>query len=121
MNYRWTKVGTIRGGREVRLDTIIWPGGGIVPAYIEEGREKIGMPRYKIVTALAPPFSMITDLQEGTCIRGLLCKHGSVVKCCYGYSMDLLQQISQVGLNDYFDLFRVPVGEKCGIYIQTIS
>ncbi|XP_016836888.1 uncharacterized protein LOC100123912 isoform X4 [Nasonia vitripennis] len=100
---RWTKVGTVRAGREVRLDTIIWPGGGIVPAYIEEGREKIGMPSYKIVTALAPPFAMITNLQEGTCLRGLTCKHGNVVKCCYGYSMDLLYQVSQ-DLEFRFDL-----------------
>lgn len=97
--HRWTKVGTVRAGREVRLDTIIWPGGGIVPAYIEEGREKIGMPSYKIVTALAPPFAMITNLQEGTCLRGLTCKHGNIVKCCYGYSMDLLYQVSQVRSN----------------------
>ncbi|XP_011499765.1 PREDICTED: uncharacterized protein LOC105363713 [Ceratosolen solmsi marchali] len=106
---RWTKVGSIRGGREVRLDTIIWPGGGIVPAYIEEGREKIGMPSYKIVTALAPPFAMVTNLQEGTCLRGLTCKHGNTIKCCYGYSMDLLYQVSQ-DLEFRFDLHVVKDG-----------
>ncbi|XP_023248542.1 uncharacterized protein LOC106638190 [Copidosoma floridanum] len=100
---RWTKVGLVRGGREVRLDTIVWPGGGIVPAYVEEGREKIGMPSYKIVTALAPPFAMVTNLQEGACLRGLICKHGGAVKCCYGYSMDLLYHVSQ-DLEFRFDL-----------------
>ncbi|KAJ8688111.1 hypothetical protein QAD02_023906 [Eretmocerus hayati] len=95
---RWAKVGTVKGGKEVRLDTIIWPGGGIVPAYVEGGREKIGMPSYKIVTALAPPFAMVTNLQEGTCLRGLTCKLGNAIKCCYGYSMDILDHASRVSL-----------------------
>ena len=88
----------VRGGKTVRLDTIIWPGGGIVPAYIEQGREKIGTPSYKIVTAAAPPFVMITNLHEGGCVRGLICKVGSIDKCCYGYSMDLLSHIAHVSV-----------------------
>ncbi|KAL7291178.1 hypothetical protein TKK_0015093 [Trichogramma kaykai] len=100
---KWVKVGVVRGGRTVRLDTIIWPGGGIVPAYIEQGREKIGMPSYKIVTALAPPFVMITNLQQGACLRGLVCRLGSTTRCCFGYSMDLLRHVSQ-DLEFRFDL-----------------
>ncbi|XP_015601483.1 uncharacterized protein LOC107270719 isoform X2 [Cephus cinctus] len=92
---RWTKVGTIKGGKDVRLDTIIWPGGGIVPAYLGEGGEKIGMPAYRIVTALAPPFSMATSLQEGLCLRGLACRHGNNIMCCYGLTIDLLSLVSR--------------------------
>ncbi|XP_063988018.1 uncharacterized protein LOC135168078 isoform X2 [Diachasmimorpha longicaudata] len=101
---RWTKVGTIRGGKEVRLDTITWPGGGIVPAYLEQGGEQIGMPVYKIVTALAPPFTMITNLQDGLCLRGLVCRKGDVQKCCYGFSMDLLSLVARE-LSFRFDLY----------------
>lgn len=101
---RWTKVGTIKGGREVRLDTIIWPGGGIMPAYLEQGGEKIGMPIYRIVTALASPFTMITSLQEGFCLRGLTCRQGNTVMCCYGLSMDLLSLVARE-LGFRFDLY----------------
>ncbi|XP_014481559.1 PREDICTED: uncharacterized protein LOC106747979 [Dinoponera quadriceps] len=92
---RWTKVGTIKGGREVRLDTIIWPGGGIMPAYLEQGGEKIGMPVYRIVTAMASPFTMVTKLQEGFCLRGLTCRQGNDMVCCYGLSMDLLTLVAR--------------------------
>ncbi|XP_025162412.1 uncharacterized protein LOC105189093 [Harpegnathos saltator] len=92
---RWTKVGTIKGGKEVRLDTILWPGGGIVPAYLEQGGERIGMPVYRIVTALASPFTMVTELQEGFCLRGLTCRQGDTVACCYGLSMDLLTLVAR--------------------------
>lgn len=94
----------MRGGKEVRLDTIIWPGGGIVPAYMGQGGERIGMPAYKIVTALAPPFTMSTNLQEGLCLRGIVCRIGSEIKCCYGYSMDLLTYISEE-LHFRFELY----------------
>lgn len=88
-------MGTVKGGKIVRLDTIIWPGGGIMPAYLEEGGEKVGMPLFRIVTALAPPFSMATNLQEGQCLRGLICLQGNDIKCCYGFTMDLLAQVSR--------------------------
>lgn len=101
---RWTKVGTIKGGREVRLDTIIWPGGGIMPAYLEQNGEKIGMPIYRIVTALASPFTMITNLQEGFCLRGLTCQYGNTVVCCYGLSVDLLTVVARE-LGFRFDLY----------------
>ncbi|XP_011866349.1 PREDICTED: uncharacterized protein LOC105561191 [Vollenhovia emeryi] len=101
---RWTKVGTIKGGREVRLDTIIWPGGGIMPAYLEQGGEKIGMPIYRIVTALASPFTMVTSLQEGFCLRGLTCRQGNTVVCCYGLSMDLLSLVARE-LGFRFDVY----------------
>ncbi|XP_071580673.1 uncharacterized protein [Temnothorax nylanderi] len=106
---RWTKVGTIKGGREVRLDTIIWPGGGIMPAYLEQGGEKIGMPIYSIVTALASPFTMITHLQEGFCLRGLTCRQGNTVVCCYGLSIDLLTVVARE-LGFRFNLYLVEDG-----------
>ncbi|KAG7212509.1 hypothetical protein KM043_012819 [Ampulex compressa] len=106
---RWTKVGTVKGGREVRLDTIVWPGGGIVPAYLEQGGEKIGMPVYRIVTALASPFTMAANLQEGLCLRGLPCRLENTVMCCYGLSMDLLSLVArEMGFR--FDLYLVRDG-----------
>ncbi|XP_076684460.1 uncharacterized protein LOC143377266 isoform X2 [Andrena cerasifolii] len=106
---RWTKVGTVKGAKEVHLDTIIWPGGGIVPAYLEQGGEKIGMPMYRIVTALASPFTMVTSLQEGLCLRGIFCRQGSTVMCCYGLSMDLMSVVSRE-LGFRYDLYLVQDG-----------
>ncbi|XP_017794077.1 PREDICTED: uncharacterized protein LOC108575709 [Habropoda laboriosa] len=106
---RWTKVGTVKGGKEVHLDTIIWPGGGIVPAYLEQGGEKIGMPMYRIVTALASPFTMVTNLQEGLCLRGLFCRQGNTLMCCYGLSMDLMSLVSRE-LGFRYDLYLVRDG-----------
>ncbi|XP_034185345.2 uncharacterized protein LOC117606677 isoform X1 [Osmia lignaria lignaria] len=106
---RWTKVGTVKGGKEVHLDTIIWPGGGIVPAYLEQGGEKIGMPMYRIVTALASPFTMVTSLQEGICLRGLFCRQGDTVMCCYGLTMDLMSLVSRE-LGFRYDLYLVKDG-----------
>lgn len=88
----------------MRLDTITWPGGGIVPAYMEQGGEKIGMPEYRIVTALAPPFVMVTSLQERLCLRGLVCRHDDIIKCCYGLTIDLLSLVARE-LSFRFDLY----------------
>nr|XP_031846481.1 uncharacterized protein LOC116433018 isoform X1 [Nomia melanderi] len=106
---RWTKVGTVKGGKEVHLDTIVWPGGGIVPAYLEQGGEKIGMPMYRIVTALASPFTMVTNLQEGICLRGIFCYHGNTIMCCYGLTMDLMSLVSRE-LGFRYDLYVVKDG-----------
>ncbi|XP_017880091.1 uncharacterized protein LOC108624962 isoform X2 [Ceratina calcarata] len=106
---RWTKVGTVKGGKEVHLDTIIWPGGGIMPAYLEQGGEKIGMPMYRIVTALASPFTMITNIQEGICLRGVFCRQGTTLMCCYGLTMDLMSIVSRE-LGFRFDLYLVNDG-----------
>ncbi|KZC09190.1 Glutamate [NMDA] receptor subunit 3A, partial [Dufourea novaeangliae] len=106
---RWTKVGTVKGGKEVHLETIIWPGGGIVPAYLEQGGEKIGMPMYRIVTALASPFTMVTNLQEGLCLRGIFCRQEDTLMCCYGLSMDLIALVSRE-LGFRYDLYLVKDG-----------
>lgn len=93
---KWTKVGTIKGGgRDVRLDTIIWPGGGILPAYLDQMGAGNGIPAYRIVTALSPPFAMATSLQEGLCLRGIACRQGNNTVCCYGISMDLLSLVAR--------------------------
>ncbi|XP_046424258.1 uncharacterized protein LOC124181596 isoform X1 [Neodiprion fabricii] len=93
---KWTKVGTIKGGgRDVRLETIIWPGGGIIPAYLDQMGAGDGIPAYRIVTALSPPFVMATSLQEGLCLRGIACRQGDETVCCYGLSMDLLSLIAR--------------------------
>lgn len=99
----------MKGGKEVHLDTIIWPGGGIVPAYLEQGGEKIGMPMYRIVTALAPPFTMVTNLQEGLCLRGVFCRQENTLMCCYGLSMDLMSLVSRE-LGFRYDLYLVKDG-----------
>nr|QHN69193.1 ionotropic receptor 12 [Sirex nitobei] len=101
---RWTKVGTIKGGKDVRLDTITWPGGGIIPAYLEQNGDRIGIPVYNIVTALAPPFAMATSLQEGLCLRGIACHQGINIVCCYGLTIDLLSLVARE-LGFQFDLY----------------
>ncbi|XP_074109822.1 uncharacterized protein LOC141534389 isoform X1 [Cotesia typhae] len=106
---RWTKVGSVRGGKDVRIDTITWPGGGIVPAYMKQNGEKVGMPWYQIVTAIAPPFIMVTNLQQQLCLRGLPCRKGDTIKCCYGFTIDLLSLIARE-LNFRFDLYIAPDG-----------
>lgn len=56
------------GGEEnVYLETIVWPGGDIVPVSTGRGSRSI----FRIVTAFAPPFVMIGELDEdGQCLRG---------------------------------------------------
>lgn len=125
----WREVGSIRG-RNVKLHTIVWPGGRLVAHGQSSGARTI----FRIVTALAPPFVMEGELDEdGQCLRGLLChrpqtsdrdnltlvfnvleresdqdpddfffptsKPKSFLKmashCCYGFAMDLLENIAQ--------------------------
>lgn len=62
------------------------------------------MPVYRIVTALAPPFTMVTNLLEGQCLRGLSCHQSDTVKCCYGLTIDLLSYVARE-LNFRFDLY----------------
>lgn len=66
---KWRRVGLI-SGKTVQLDTIVWPGGDIVVSGLSAKSRSI----FRIVTALAPPFVMETDLEDdGMCLRGLLC------------------------------------------------
>lgn len=56
-------------GRNVRLDTIVWPGGDLAVA----GTSKRPRTVFRVVTALAPPFVMESELDEdGQCLRGEL-------------------------------------------------
>ncbi|RVE51149.1 hypothetical protein evm_004114 [Chilo suppressalis] len=65
----WRQVGRILG-RNVKLHTIIWPGGRLVAHGQSDGARTI----FRIVTALAPPFVMEGELDEdGQCLRGLPC------------------------------------------------
>ncbi|XP_053602444.1 uncharacterized protein LOC128670645 isoform X2 [Plodia interpunctella] len=65
----WRQVGRVQG-RDVRLHTIVWPGGRLVAHGQSDGARTI----FRIVTALAPPFVMEGELDEdGQCLRGLLC------------------------------------------------
>lgn len=80
-----------------------------MPAYLEQGGEKIGMPMYRIVTALAPPFTMVTNLQEGLCLRGVFCRQENTLMCCYGLSMDLMSLVSRE-LGFRYDLYLVKDG-----------
>ncbi|KAL1465216.1 hypothetical protein WDU94_004803 [Cyamophila willieti] len=66
----WRPVGEIIGHSDVRLETIVWPGGELVPASTTKGARSI----FRVVTALAPPFVMEGELDEdGQCLRGLEC------------------------------------------------
>lgn len=63
----WRTVGEIVGHSDVRLETIVWPGGELVPASTTKGARSI----FRVVTALAPPFVMEGELDEdGQCLRG---------------------------------------------------
>lgn len=126
---KWRQVGSVIG-RNVRLHTIVWPGGRLVAHGQSSGARTI----FRIVTALAPPFVMEGELDEdGQCLRGLLCHRPQtsdrdnltlvfnvlereteqdaddyffptprpttvwkmVSHCCYGFAMDLLENIAQ--------------------------
>ncbi|XP_046678096.1 uncharacterized protein LOC124365971 isoform X2 [Homalodisca vitripennis] len=131
----WRAVGDIVG-QSVHLDTVVWPGGDLVPVSTTRGVRSV----FRVVTALAPPFVMESELDEdGQCLRGLECHRlltsdkdnltlvfnemdrledaedeelsekdfwamGSIFQnsryryrtnCCYGLSMDLLENIAQ--------------------------
>lgn len=54
-------------GRSVHLDTIVWPGGDIVVSGVSTRARSV----FRVVTALAPPFVMESELDEdGQCLRG---------------------------------------------------
>ncbi|XP_068898087.1 uncharacterized protein [Tenebrio molitor] len=66
---KWKRVGLV-SGRSVRLDTIIWPGGDLAVAAVSSRARTV----FRVVTALAPPFVMESELDEdGQCLRGLPC------------------------------------------------
>jgi glutamate receptor ionotropic, NMDA 3A len=66
---KWRRVGLV-SGKNVHLDTIVWPGGDIVVSGLSARSRTI----FRIVTALSPPFVMESDLDEdGQCLRGLSC------------------------------------------------
>lgn len=63
---KWKRVGLV-SGRNVRLDTIIWPGGDLSVAAVSIRARTV----FRVVTALAPPFVMESELDEdGQCLRG---------------------------------------------------
>lgn len=69
----WKKVGTIgpssTGGQLVKLDSVVWAGGKMVPAS-DLGRRAV----YRVVTAIGPPFVMHAPLQQDRqCLRGIQC------------------------------------------------
>lgn len=65
-NVKWKRVGFV-SGRSVRLDTIIWPGGDLSVAAVSSRARTV----FRVVTALAPPFVMESELDEdGQCLRG---------------------------------------------------
>lgn len=66
---KWRRVGLISGSN-VHLDTIVWPGGDIVVSGLSARPRSV----FRVVTALAPPFVMESELDEdGLCLRGLPC------------------------------------------------
>lgn len=65
----WRTVGDIVG-QTVHLDTVVWPGGDLVPVSTSRGVRSV----FRVVTALNPPFVMEGELDEdGQCLRGLEC------------------------------------------------
>lgn len=75
---KWRRVGLV-SGRNVHLDTIVWPGGDIVVSGLSARARSV----FRVVTALAPPFVMESDLDEdGLCLRGLPCHRLSTTGKC---------------------------------------
>lgn len=90
-------------GRNVHLDTIVWPGGDIVVSGNElktcifnlnlilivirfTGLSARARSVFRVVTALAPPFVMESELDEdGLCLRGLPCHRLSTTGLNLGY------------------------------------
>lgn len=67
---KWRRVGSVLG-KEVQLDTIVWPGGDIVVSGLTAQPRSV----FRIVTALSPPFVMEANADEhGHCLRGLVCR-----------------------------------------------
>ncbi|XP_065092056.1 uncharacterized protein LOC135712892 isoform X3 [Ochlerotatus camptorhynchus] len=66
---KWRRVGFI-SGRNVHLDTIVWPSGDIVVTGLSSKARSV----FRVVVALAPPFVMETELgDQKQCLRGLSC------------------------------------------------
>ncbi|XP_015380519.1 PREDICTED: glutamate receptor ionotropic, NMDA 3B-like [Diuraphis noxia] len=115
----WKKVGTVgpsgTGGQLVKLDSVVWAGGKMVPA-VGLGRRAV----YRVVTAIGPPFVMHAPLQQDRqCLRGIPCyqmttnnkdnitmifkdvkldankKSLPETYCCFGLSIDLLEKMSK--------------------------
>ncbi|VVC31376.1 Hypothetical protein CINCED_3A009974 [Cinara cedri] len=129
----WKKVGTIGpssvDGQFVKLDSVVWAGGKMVPG-IGLGRRAV----YRVVTAIGPPFVMHAPLQKDRqCLRGILCyqmtttgkdnitmifkdvkldvnkKSHPESYCCFGLSIDLLEKMSE-DLGFDFHLYLVADG-----------
>nr|XP_018917923.1 PREDICTED: uncharacterized protein LOC109044571 isoform X2 [Bemisia tabaci] len=67
---KWRVVGEMVGDSDIRLDSLVWPGGQLVPDSTGKGARSV----FRIVTAIAPPFVMEGELDEdGQCLRGLEC------------------------------------------------
>lgn len=67
---KWRRVGSVLG-KEVQLDSIVWPGGDIVVSGLTAQARSV----FRVVTALAPPFVMESKADEdGHCLRGLMCR-----------------------------------------------
>lgn len=68
-------------GRNVRVDTIIWPGGDLSVAAVSTRARTV----FRVVTALAPPFVMESELDEdGQCLRGMS-KRLNLLRCVLKY------------------------------------
>lgn len=80
---KWRTIGSMVGEENVHLETIVWPGGDIIPVSTGRGSRSI----FRIVTAFAPPFVMIGELDEdGQCLRG-----NSIITASYKHSILILQ------------------------------
>lgn len=66
---KWKIIGNVSAATaQVHLDTIRWPGGGILSARAKE------LKSYRIVSIIAPPFVMAIDsFDNKSCEKGLPC------------------------------------------------
>lgn len=130
---KWEKVGVI-AEKGISLETIRWPGKGILGSSMDMIERDVYSNAYRVVTIVSPPFVMESQAEDNrTCVRGLTClKLKSVSKddlaiafaqwesgrlnpdlydiaCCDGLAMDLLSSVARE-LKFEIDLFLVPDG-----------
>lgn len=102
---KWRRVGLITG-TNVRLDTIVWPGGDIVVSGLSARPRSV----FRVVTALAPPFVMESELDEdGLCLRGLSCHRllptGKIFRGYLQIYVNLMGEMHSLGHNNLTQIF----------------
>lgn len=119
----WRTVGDIVG-QSVHLDTVVWPGGDLVPVSTARGVRSV----FRVVTSLAPPFVMEGELDEdGQCLRGLEChrlltsdKDNLTLVFNEMERLEDAEEESEVPERDFWakDIFQNSRLEQCSLFVK---